>query len=608
MASCCPRLAERRDRGRAGAGRRGPRRPGSATGAFDSAIACWQQNFPETPALLAAKGAQGRLPVAQRRAGRRRARLFDESRRPEQRQSPTAARRCANLLAPYFDLLASDGSADAAAPRCSAPARCCSGRASPRPRRSSRGNCRKATARQRRLFRLAVARTREIVRKEAEIARLAAKPSADRRATSRTWRRRKASLEALRADQVAAAGPARRLSALQGACARHSPSSPSCRRRFAPGEGYYKMMVVGDALYAIYATNDGARAMRLAPTRGMMADEVTALRNSIVRIENGEAVTEPFDVGARASCTCELFGPIDAEVQGLKHLIFEPDGPMLQLPPYLLDRQPGRARRLQGAARRSRRRPVRLQRRRLARPRPRSFDLGRAREASSTCARSAPTPRAPGLSRAWRECAVVANPAGGAVADECDWPIADLAGADLAGRTDGRPKPRSAADKAAVVTGAAFNDAALLSDSDSSTIIGCCISRRTAWSPRRGPTARRGRRWSPSFGGPGSDGLLSFREIFDLKLDADVVILSACDTAGSATPAPRARRASLTGGNYALDGLVRAFVGAGARSVVASHWPVPDDYDATKRLIGGLVEATAGPAAGRRARPRRRRS
>ena len=49
-----------------------------------------------------------------------------------------------------------------------------------------------------------------------------------------------------------------------------------------------------------------------------------------------------------------------------------------------------------------------------------------------------------------------------------------------------------------------------------------------------------------------------------------------------------------TGGNYALDGLVRAFVGAGARSVVASHWPVPDDYNATKRLIAGMIEAKPG--------------
>ena len=28
--------------------------------------------------------------------------------------------------------------------------------------------------------------------------------------------------------------------------------------------------------------------------------------------------------------------------------------------------------------------------------------------------------------------------------------------------------------------------------------------------------------------------------------------------------------------------------------MVASHWPVPDDYDATKRLIGGLLDAAPG--------------
>jgi CHAT domain-containing protein len=44
--------------------------------------------------------------------------------------------------------------------------------------------------------------------------------------------------------------------------------------------------------------------------------------------------------------------------------------------------------------------------------------------------------------------------------------------------------------------------------------------------------------------------------------------------------------------------LVRAFVGAGGRSVIASHWPVPDDYDATKRLISGLFTAPAGTSTG----------
>ena len=97
-----------------------------------------------------------------------------------------------------------------------------------------------------------------------------------------------------------------------------------------------------------------------------------------------------------------------------------------------------------------------------------------------------------------------------------------------------------------------------------------------------------------SFGGDGSDGLLTFKDIFDLHLDADLVILSACDTAGKASAAATAQAGLSTGGDVALDGLVRAFVGAGGRLVVASHWPVPDDYNATQRLITGLFSAPPG--------------
>jgi CHAT domain-containing protein len=97
-----------------------------------------------------------------------------------------------------------------------------------------------------------------------------------------------------------------------------------------------------------------------------------------------------------------------------------------------------------------------------------------------------------------------------------------------------------------------------------------------------------------SFGGPGSDGLLTFREIFDLHLDADLVILSACDTAGKASVAATEQAGLGRGGDVALDGLVRAFVGAGGRLVIASHWPVPDDFNATQRLITGLFSAPPG--------------
>ena len=101
-----------------------------------------------------------------------------------------------------------------------------------------------------------------------------------------------------------------------------------------------------------------------------------------------------------------------------------------------------------------------------------------------------------------------------------------------------------------------------------------------------------------SFGGPGSDGLLQFAEVFELDLDADLVILSACDTA-SLAGLEATRAAGLeSGGGQALDGLVRAFIGAGGRQVIASHWPAPDQYDATKRLFEGFFRSPPGTSLG----------
>ncbi|WP_431594079.1 CHAT domain-containing protein [Sphingopyxis sp.] len=66
--------------------------------------------------------------------------------------------------------------------------------------------------------------------------------------------------------------------------------------------------------------------------------------------------------------------------------------------------------------------------------------------------------------------------------------------------------------------------------------------------------------------GPDDDGLLTASEVAGLRLNADWVILSACNTAtGEAGKA--------TG----LGGLSRAFLFAGARNLLASHWPVRDD-------------------------------
>lgn len=60
------------------------------------------------------------------------------------------------------------------------------------------------------------------------------------------------------------------------------------------------------------------------------------------------------------------------------------------------------------------------------------------------------------------------------------------------------------------------------------------------------------------------DGLLTTSEISNLKLDADLVILSACNTASG--------NDALT--NDGFSGLAQSFIASGARAVMVSHWPV----------------------------------
>jgi CHAT domain-containing protein len=67
------------------------------------------------------------------------------------------------------------------------------------------------------------------------------------------------------------------------------------------------------------------------------------------------------------------------------------------------------------------------------------------------------------------------------------------------------------------------------------------------------------------------DGLLTASEVAQLKLNADWVVLSACNTAAGESP-----------GAEALSGLARAFFYAGARAMLVSHWRI--DSKAATRL------------------------
>ena len=83
------------------------------------------------------------------------------------------------------------------------------------------------------------------------------------------------------------------------------------------------------------------------------------------------------------------------------------------------------------------------------------------------------------------------------------------------------------------------------------------------------------------------DGLLTASEVAGLKLDADWVVLSACNTAGGEEV-----------GAEALSGLARGFLYAGARALLVSHWPV-ESYAATMLTSRTFAEMGKSGSVGR---------
>jgi CHAT domain-containing protein/Tfp pilus assembly protein PilF len=83
------------------------------------------------------------------------------------------------------------------------------------------------------------------------------------------------------------------------------------------------------------------------------------------------------------------------------------------------------------------------------------------------------------------------------------------------------------------------------------------------------------------------DGLLTASEVAQLKLNADWVVLSACNTIAGDRP-----------GAEALSGLARSFFYAGARALLVSHWAV-DSAAATRLATSTFDRLKADPSIGR---------
>ncbi len=510
-------------------------------------------------------------------------------------QVPGGSEALRNLIAPYFDALVRKGGSDAASDFFIA------SQALVRPgvaqtqavfARELSGGSDEASG----LFRQSVNLTREIVAVDVEIAaltaievRIAAQEEALRAAQNR-----KAMAAAEQTNLLAklAAFPKFRVTSSAAL------SLADLQQTLGEEEGYYKLLLVGEEAYGILVRPGDAKIMKLDTTRAGLEALTNTIRDSIVLEESNQLTTNPFDLASSRKMYVTLFGQVAAQIPAIKHLIFEPDGPLLKLPANVLVTDDA---------------SVQAYSARQKGKNPDEFDftgvawLGRDRMVSTAVSAQSfvQVRKLPPAQGSRRYLGVGQNTPTAKLAwapkseegrDPCDWglslwnkPISSaelqLASSLLGGNGN------------EVITEEGYSDTALRERTDLKNFrILQFATHGLVTAPHPGCPARPA--LVTSFGQRQSDGLLSFKEIFDLRLDADTIILSACDTAGAATLAATREAGISTGGNFALDGLVRAFVGAGARTVIASHWPVPDDYDATKKLMSVIYQGGTKQAVG----------
>lgn len=572
----------------------------AAEALHSEAVAMVQRTYPASPALITARG---QLAGLYARTGRPdEAIALYRAMVAESEGTPPASTR--RLFAPYFRLLGQQGGEVAAADMFLA------SQLLQRPglaqtqavlaRELSAGSDEAAQ-----LFRQAINLTRSIEVLRGEQAQAADRAARGEQGAAIMLAEKTATLDQLRQRQLevqqalaaypryrAVSDPAMTLATLQQA--------------LRPGEAYLKVVMLDEAAYAIMARPDGAQAWRLSARPAEIAAMVATLRDSIAVEEGGQTITYPFEIATARNLATALFGPVADRLGDVRHLVFEPDGALLSLPANLLVMDDASVDRYLA---------------RIEDPQADPYDfrgtawLGRAMEVTTAVSPSAfASVRQARASNARGEYLGLGQNLpllGDAAAAQAVGTRGGVAGAESARCTWGSGtwnNPISAAElrtasgilsgdgqSVEVLTGGDFTDSALkaMDNLDEFRILhfathGLVTAPRPGCPPRPALLT--------SFGDQDSDGLLTFGEIFDLSLDADLVILSACNTASTGGLAASREAGVTTGGDFALDGLVRAFVGAGGRTIVASHWPVPDDYNATGRLISGFFQAAPGEA------------
>ena len=352
-----------------------------------------------------------------------------------------------------------------------------------------------------------------------------------------------------------------------------------------PGEAYLRFIFLDDGSgYAVLVRPDNARLVALKGAEADVAQTIVDMQGYTKLIMSGDGASpqlSAFRMGKSHKLFEDLLGGLVDDLKGVSRLTIEPAGPLFSLPfGALLTAPPPQDLIDRVVASRGRdysHAPW------LARDKAIDLSVGSAafvRLRKTTPAKSQkilafadPTPseasedqvRSLSTERETRDVVRVSTDVAGSPGQACRdearhilsfAPLKDTADEALAAVTF------MGADKQSIIAGPDFTDDAVRKRTDLNQY-GTLLFATHAALPE--PKAHC---WPDPFlitsraATAGSEGLLDTGMISNLDLDANLVVLSACNTDGASA------------GGQALGGLAQSFIFAGSRGVMVSHWSV----------------------------------
>ena len=366
------------------------------------------------------------------------------------------------------------------------------------------------------------------------------------------------------------------------------------RAALRPGEAFFKVTEVRNFAFGILIDAEGAQIYRLAVNNTRVNRLAAEVRQSI---DGGGDKLPVFKVGPARALFRLIVGPVEARLLSARTLIVDPSGPLERLPIGVLVTDQASVDRFKVSQLRNRYdySEVNFLSRRLV--------LSSALSPRSLIvARSLPESNAPLPFMGFAEHLPVAMSAEVAgqmisIGSGCQVEQSEIAklSRELAPIDKSELFRAGAAlglAETPMLTGAAFSDSAVRkrTDLDQFQVLHFATHGVTEgeWGCTKSPPAL-----VTSMGEDGSDGILSFNEIARLRLDANLVVLSACNTA-SGLSQEEARAAGQEEAGNSLEGLVRSFLAANARAVLTTYWPISDEGESEALIEDFYRSARSG--------------